>query len=112
MPERRLRRNWQAQRAMFRSQVTSFFKSGKIVTTAARAEEVSSIAEKLITTAKLDNLTNRRRVAAYLFDEDTVTKLFEGIAPKYRDRPGGYTRILKMGERRGDSAPMVILELV
>lgn len=112
MPERRLARSWQAQRALFRSQVTSFFDKERIITTQARAEEVSAIAEKLITLAKDPSLHNRRRVASYVMHADVTKKLFDTIAPKYQDRPGGYTRISKMGPRRGDAAPMVVLELL
>lgn len=112
MPERRLARNWQAQRALFRNQVTALFEHGRIQTTAARAEEVSAIAEKLITVAKTPTLAHRRKVASYVLKDDVTKKLFDQIAPQYTDRPGGYTRILKIGTRRGDAAPMVLLELV
>jgi len=112
MPERRLARSWEAQRALMRSQVTELFRLGRIQTTHARAEEVSSLAEKLITVAKDPTLAHRRQVAAFVLDPKVTKELVETIAPRYRDRPGGYTRILKLGPRRGDAAPMVVLELV
>lgn len=112
MPERRLARSWEAQRALFRNQVTELFEHSRIQTTQARAEEVSSLAEKLITVAKDPTLAHRRQIAAYVLDKKVTKDLVETIAPRYKDRPGGYTRILKLGPRRGDSAPMVILELV
>ena len=77
-----------------------------------RAKEVRSIAEKMITLAKKNDLASRRLVLAELLDETTVKKLFEDIAPKYEDRNGGYVRIVKIGPRRGDASPMAVLELV
>jgi large subunit ribosomal protein L17 len=100
------------RRAMFRNMVTSLFKSERIQTTEAKAKEVNRIAEKLITLAKRGDLHARRQVLAFVNDETTVSKLFDTIAPKYESRPGGYTRIIKVGARRGDAAEMVILELV
>ena len=99
---------------MLRNLVTSFFKSedGKIVTTETRAKEVRSLAEKMITLAKRGDLHARKQVLAYITEEDVVTKLFDTIAPKYAERNGGYTRIVKMGPRRGDAVEVVILELV
>lgn len=111
---RKLGRPSDQRRAMLRSLVTSFLKSesGRIVTTEARAKEVRSIAEKMITLGKRGDLHARRQVLAYVYEEDVVNRLFTEIAPKYADRNGGYTRIVKMGPRRGDAAPAVILELV
>ena len=100
------------RRAMLRNQVTSFLENGKITTTVTRAKETRSMAEKMITLGKKGTLAARRQALAYITKEDFVTKLFNEIAPKYADRNGGYTRIYKLGERRGDSAQMAILELV
>ena len=100
------------RRAMLRNQVTSFLENGKITTTVTRAKETRSMAEKMITLGKKGTLAARRQALAYITKEDVVTKLFNEIAPKYADRNGGYTRIYKLGERRGDAAQMAILELV
>lgn len=97
---------------MLRNLVTSLFRDERINTTEARAKEVKSIAEKLVSTAKKGDLAARRQALAYIYEEDVVRKLFDSIAPKYSERPGGYTRIIKTGHRRGDAASMVILELV
>ncbi|MCR5438059.1 MAG: 50S ribosomal protein L17, partial [Selenomonas sp.] len=85
---------------------------GRIETTEAKAKELRKFAEQLITLAKRGDLSARRKAIAALSDEDVVRKLFDEIAAKYADRQGGYTRILKLGVRRGDAAPMVIIELV
>ena len=100
------------RKAMFRNMVTSLFNSERIQTTEPKAKEVNRIAEKLITLAKRGDLHARRQVLAFVNDEKVVGKLFDTIAPKYEGRPGGYTRIIKVGARRGDAAEMVILELV
>lgn len=100
------------RKAMLRNLVTSLFRDERINTTEARAKEVKSIAEKLVTTAKSGDLAARRQVLAYVYEEDVARKLFDKIAPKYAGRPGGYTRIVKVGRRRGDAAEMVLLELV
>ena len=100
------------RRAMLRNQVTSFLENGKITTTVTRAKETRSMAEKMITLGKKGTLAARRQALAYITKEDVVTKLFSEIAPKYAERNGGYTRIYKLGERRGDGAQMAILELV
>ena len=106
------------RRAMLRNQVTSFLENGKMTTTLTRAKETRSMAEKMITLGKKAaansevSLHCRRQALAYITKEDVVTKLFNEIAPKYADRNGGYTRIYKLGERRGDAAQMAILELV
>ncbi|WP_049753476.1 50S ribosomal protein L17 [Thermoanaerobacter siderophilus] len=97
---------------MLRNLVTDFLKYGRITTTEARAKEVRSISEKMITLGKRGDLHARRQALAYILDESVVKKLFDEIAPKYKDRQGGYTRILKLGPRRGDGAPLVIIELV
>lgn len=98
--------------AMFRNMVTSFLEHEKITTTDAKAKELRSIAEKMITLGKKGDLHATRQAAAYIRDKKVVTKLFTTIAPRYADRPGGYTRIIKLGIRPGDNAPVSILELV
>ena len=100
------------RKALHRSMVTSLFRHERIKTTKAKALAVRRTAEKMITRAKVDSVHNRRIVSARLYDEGIVAKLFTEIAPRMKDRNGGYTRILKMGERLGDAAQMVILELV
>ncbi len=102
-----------AQRmAMLRQQVTDLLDKGRMETTVTRAKETRRIAEKMITLGKRGDLHARRQAASYLLDEDVVKKLFDEIAPKYADRNGGYTRILKMGPRPGDIAEVVWVELV
>jgi large subunit ribosomal protein L17 len=100
------------RKATLRSMVTSLFRYERITTTKAKALEVRRFAEKMITRAKLDSVHNRRLVSARLYDEGIAAKLFTDIAPRMKERSGGYTRILKLGERQGDAAQMVILELV
>ncbi|CUH95179.1 hypothetical protein P22_1249 [Propionispora sp. 2/2-37] len=112
MAYRKLGRDSSARKALFRSILTSFFAYERIETTEAKAKEISGLAEKMITLAKRGDLHARRQVLSYLMDEEVVKKLFDSIAPKYADRQGGYTRIMKLGPRRGDAAPMAILELV
>ena len=109
---RKLSRTSAQRKALLRSQVTQLLYHGKIVTTEAKAKEVSGLADQLITLAKRGDLAARRTAIARLYDEDVVRKLFDEIADKYKDRQGGYTRILKLGPRRGDAAPMALLELV
>ncbi len=98
--------------ALLRNLVTSFLETGRIETTLTRAKETQSLAEKMITLGKANTLHTRRQALEFITKEDVVTKLFSEIAPKYADRNGGYTRIIKDGPRRGDAAPMAILELV
>jgi large subunit ribosomal protein L17 len=100
------------RKALKRNMVTSLFKYERIRTTKTKALEVRRVAEKLITRAKIDSVHNRRIVSGRLFDEGIVAKLFTNIAPRMKDRPGGYSRIIKLGERYGDAAEMVVLELV
>lgn len=97
---------------MFRNMVTSFLQHEKITTTDAKAKELRSIAEKMITLGKKGDLHATRQAAAYIRDKKVVTKLFTEIAPRYADRPGGYTRIVKLGIRPGDTASISIIELV
>jgi len=100
------------RKALHRNMVTSLFKQERIRTTKAKALEVRRTAEKMITRAKEDSVHNRRIVSGRLFDEGIVAKLFTDIAPRMKNRNGGYTRIIKLGERKGDAAEVVILELV
>lgn len=109
---RKLGRPTDQRKAMLRNLVTSFLENGKIETTETRAKETQSLAEKMITLGKKNTLHSRRQALEFITKEDVVTKVFSEIAPKYADRNGGYTRIYKLGPRRGDSAPMAILELV
>jgi large subunit ribosomal protein L17 len=97
---------------MLRNLVTDLLREGRITTTLMRAKEARRIAEKMITLGKRGDLHARRQALSYIYSEDVVTKLFGEIAPKYEDRHGGYTRILKLGPRRGDAAEEVFLELV
>lgn len=107
-----LSRKSSQRKALVRNLVTSLFRYERIETTQAKALEVRKMAEKMITRAKVDSVHNRRIVARDLYDEAIVNKLFKEIAPMFIERKGGYTRILKTGNRLGDAAEMVILELV
>ncbi len=109
---RKLGRPTAHRKAMLRNQVTDLLREGRITTTITRAKETRRMAEKMITLGKRGDLHARRQALAYIYDEDVVTDLFDNIAPKYAERNGGYTRILKLGQRRGDTAEMVFLELV
>lgn len=100
------------RRAMLRNLVTSTLREERVETTVTRAKEVNRVVEHMITLGKRGDLASRRQALAYIWDEDVVTKLFTNIAPRYTERQGGYTRIMRTGYRRGDSAPMAILELV
>jgi large subunit ribosomal protein L17 len=109
---RKLRRTTPHRLAMFSNQLDSLFTHERIQTTLTKAKELRPLAEKLITTAKNDDVTARRKVARWVPDRTTVKKVFESIAPRFVDRPGGYTRILRLGQRRGDAAEAAILEFV
>lgn len=109
---RKLGRKTAHRRADMRAMVTYLLESGRIQTTVARAKEVASVAEKMVTIGKENTLAARRRAMTYITKEDVVKKLFDEIAPKYADRNGGYTRIIRTGNRRGDAAEMAIIELV
>ena len=109
---RRLGRTTSHRTAMFRNMVTSFLLHEKITTTDAKAKELRSIAEKMITLGKRGDLHAMRQAAAYIRDKKVVTKLFATIAPRYKERAGGYTRIVKLGVRPGDNAPLSLIELV
>jgi large subunit ribosomal protein L17 len=98
--------------AMYRNLVTDLLQYEKIVTTEAKAKEVRGMAEKIITLGKNGGLHARRQVLAFVTDKKAVAGLFDEIAPRYAERPGGYTRLVKLGPRLGDGAPMARLELV
>lgn len=109
---RRLGRTTSHRVAMFRNMVTSLFAHERVTTTDAKAKELRSVAEKMITLGKRGDLHAVRQAASYIRDKKVVTKLFESIAPRYKERNGGYTRIVKLGARLGDNASMSIIELV
>ncbi|WP_019632581.1 50S ribosomal protein L17 [Actinomadura atramentaria] len=100
------------QRLILANLATALFEHGRITTTEAKARRVRPLAEKLITKAKKGDLHNRRQVAAVIRDKGVVHELFTEIAPRFANRPGGYTRITKLGPRKGDNAPMAVIELV
>lgn len=102
----------QHQRLMMANLVASLVAAEAIVTTEAKAKALRPIVEKLITKARKGGLHNFRQVLAYVGDVEIVTQMFDELGPRYSDRPGGYTRVLKMGPRRGDNAPMARIELV
>ena len=111
---RRLNRTWSHRKAMMRNMVTTFIDLERIETTDAKAKEVRSLAERLVTLAKRgpDDLAARRRALRVVRSKRVVSKLFTEIGPRYADRPGGYTRIVKVENRRGDAAPLSILQFV
>jgi large subunit ribosomal protein L17 len=100
------------QKAMLANLATSLFEHGRITTTEAKARRLRPVAERLITKAKKGDLHNRRQVMRTILDKSVVHTLFTEIGPRYENRPGGYTRITKIGNRRGDNAPMAVIELV
>jgi large subunit ribosomal protein L17 len=102
----------QHQKLMMANLVASLIAAGGITTTEAKAKAVRPMAEKLITKAKRGGVHEHREVVKFLGDREMASKLFEEIGPRYEDRPGGYTRIIKLGPRRGDNAPMARIELV
>lgn len=109
---RKLGRPTDHRKAMLRNLVTSLLRSDRIETTVTRAKETKRMADKMITLAKRGDLHARRQALAYIYDEDVVRKLFDELGPKYAERNGGYTRIMRVGPRRGDGAEIAILELV
>lgn len=109
---RKLGRNTDHRMAMLRAMVTYLLENGKIETTVTRAKEVRPLAEKMITLGKKNTLASKRQALSFITKEDVVKKLFDEIAPKYAERNGGYTRIIRIGVRRGDNAEMAIIELV
>ena len=109
---RKLGRTSAQRRAMLRQQVTDFLDNGKMETTFTRAKEVAPVAEKMITLGKENTLASYRRALSFITKEDVANKLFKEIAPSYADRNGGYTRVTRIGPRRGDAAEMAVIELV
>ena len=109
---RKLGKPTDQRKAMLRAMVTYLLENGKIETTVTRAREVAPMTEKMITLAKKNNLATYRQALAFITKEDVAKKLFDEIGPKYADRDGGYTRIVKIGPRRGDAAEMAIIQLV
>ncbi|MDD3193387.1 MAG: 50S ribosomal protein L17 [Oscillospiraceae bacterium] len=109
---RKLGRTTDHRKAMLRAMVTYLLENGKIETTVTRAKEVRSMAEKIITIGKNDSLHSKRQVYSFITKETVAKKVFDEVSPKYKERNGGYTRIIKIGPRRGDAAEMAIIELV
>ena len=109
---RKLGRTSAQRKAMLRAMTTYLFENGKIETTFYRAKEVQPVAEKMVTLAKKNTLASYRKALSYITKEDVANKLFKEIAPKYADRNGGYTRVTRLGPRRGDAAEMAVIELV
>ncbi len=109
---RKLGRTSDQRMAMMRAMVTYLLENGQIKTTVSRAKEVAPLAEKMISLAKTNNLASYRQALAFITKEDVAKKLFDEIGPKYENRTGGYTRIVRIGPRRGDAAEMAIIELV
>jgi len=109
---RKLGKTTDQRRAMLRQQVTDFLDNEKMETTVTRCKEIAPLAEKMITLGKKNTLASRRSAMSFMTREDVVKKVFDETAPKYEDRNGGYTRITRVGPRRGDGAEVAILELV
>ena len=109
---RKLGKTTDQRMAMLRQQVTDLLDKGRMETTVSRAKEVAPLAEKMITLGKQGGLANYRQAVGFITREDIAKRLFDEIAPKYKEREGGYTRIIRLGERRGDAAEMAIIELV
>ena len=109
---RKLGRRSGHRRALYRNLVTDLLKHEKLITTEPKAKEVRGIAEKMITLGKKSGLPSYRRALSYIMDKKVTEKLFADLAPRYKERPGGYTRIIKLQPRLGDGAPMVKLELI
>jgi len=109
---RKLGKTSTQRKALLRQQVTDLLENGKMETTFYRAKEVQPVVEKMITLGKKGGLANYRRALAFITKEDVANKLFKEIAPKYADRNGGYTRVIRTGARRGDAAEMAVIELV
>jgi large subunit ribosomal protein L17 len=112
MVNRKLGRTSSHRNAMFRNQLSSLIQSERIITTLPKAKELRPQIERLITLGKTDSVHNRRQVASVIANDSLVAKLFVTIGPRFAERPGGYTRIIKLGPRRGDAAEMAILEFV
>ncbi len=112
MRHRKLGRTSAHRKAMFRNQLTALFTHERIVTTLAKAKELRPLAERMVTLAGTGTLPARRRILAMVSDKDVVRRLFDDIAPRFIERPGGYTRIMRLGRRRGDGAELAIIEFV
>ncbi len=112
LANKKLGRNSAQRKALLRSLVTSFLEKERINTTLAKAKAVRPVAEKMITLAKKNSLHTRRKALRFVYKKDVVKKLFEDIGPRFTERPGGYTRIIKTGLRAGDGAQLAIIELV
>lgn len=109
---RKLGRTSDQRRAMLRAMTTYLLENGQITTTVTRAKEVAPMAEKMISLAKQNNLAAYRQALAYLTKEDVAKKLFDKLGPQYAERNGGYTRVVRIGPRRGDAAEMAVVQLV
>ena len=109
---RKLGRTSDSRKAMLRAMTTYLLENGKVETTFYRAKEVQPVAEKMITLGKKKGLASYRKALAWITKEDVAKKLFDEVAPKYADRNGGYTRVTRIGPRKGDGAEMAIIELV
>lgn len=109
---RKLGKNSSHRKALFRNMVTSLLEHEKIQTTDAKAKELRGIAERMITLGKRGDLHARRQALAFIRSDEVTAKLFDELADRYRERPGGYTRVIKIGHRAGDAAPQAIVELV
>ena len=109
---RKLGKTTDQRKAMLRQQVTDFLDNGRMETTVTRAKEVAPVAEKMITLAKKNDLAAYRQALGFITKEDVAKKLFQELGPKYAERNGGYTRIVRIGARRGDAAEMAIIQLV
>ncbi len=112
LKNRKLGRTSDQRKAMLRAMVTYLLENGQIKTTVTRAKEVAPVAEKMVTLAKKNDLAAYRQALGFITKEDVAKKLFQEIGPKYADRNGGYTRIVRIGPRRGDAAEMAIIQLV
>ncbi len=112
LKNRKLGRTSDQRQAMLRAMVTYLLENGQIKTTVTRAKEVAPVAEKMITLAKKNDLAAYRQALGFITKEDVAKKLFQEIGPKYADRNGGYTRVVRIGPRRGDAAEMAIVQLV
>ena len=112
LKHRKLGRTSDQRRAMLRAMVTYLLENGQIKTTITRAKEIAPLAEKMITLAKQNDLAAYRQALGFITKEDVAKKLFQELGPKYADRNGGYTRIVRIGPRRGDAAEMAIIQLV
>ena len=110
--QRKLGRPTDQRMALLRNMTTSLLENGKVQTTVTRAKEVQKLADKMVTLGKSNTLHTKRQALSFITKRDVVSKLFDEIAPKYAERNGGYTRVIKIGPRRGDAAEMAVLELV